>query len=203
MGTIQGGGVGEWLHEGMCGFLPVYGDDGSNGTIILFKEKQSRWDRRKLRTILAGLARVYQKDLRLIRAKGKELGGQKTMNPLPISPDIILVPFRTRKPVGKDDGAVGYIFRSAIKEIRFNEDATEVVLKDGQAIRILEGLATAKRHFHRACLIGQNSLQYGVDIRRKEDAWREIQEIYNQPATRGDIAILSKNIMNLMEKLGV
>ena len=92
------------------------------------------------------VCRFFQKDLRLIRQQAREITGQRSLNPLPINHNMILVPFKIRKPIGKDDGAMGYFFSSSIDDIREDGDGVRVFLRDGQHYRILETLSTARHH---------------------------------------------------------
>lgn len=191
------------LESGMCGFIPLYGKDGTNGTLILMRDKSPQWEKYRLRTLVAQLARLYQKDIFLVRLKARELSGQRTMNPLPISAKIILVPFKVRKPVGKDDGSVGYIFISAIREAATRDKGTVIILNDDQEIPVMDSLSTANRRIRTARHISASRVLYPLYEEKRESVWREMQESYTQPATRGDIAMLSKNILNLMDRLGL
>ena len=122
MGKGMENSCAKWLKDGMCGVLPSYGDYGANGSIILFTDGSEIEHKRKVRSVIKELAGLFQKDIVLLRKQSDALLSQKTMTPLSISPGIIVVPFKMRKPIGKDDGTAGYVFESHVDGI---EEAKE------------------------------------------------------------------------------
>ena len=190
----------DWINKGMCGLVPIYHKNGGNYTKLIFEDNPPTIIEKRIHTVLVRLAAFFQKDIRLIRQQAREVTGQRSMNPLPITSDIILVPFKMRKPIGKDDGAVGYILNSAIENIVQGEDGVRVVLKNGQHCGVLDTYITAKHHVGHAHQIYYHLLQesegtstYGL--------CRECAGVYNQPVTKGDFVTLSRNIGKLVCKL--
>ena len=193
----------EWLDRGLCAILPRYEQDGANGTDILFEDGGRINHKRKLRSVLKELVGFYQKDLTLIRGHAAKTLGQKTMLPISIAPAITLVPFKVRKPIGKDDGAIGYVFESAVLKLERADQGTQIKLKGDFDIFVFENIKTAKRHMDLADRARKSGVQYGLKNEQLSMAWNHLREEYEQPATRGDIAILSRSLLTLMEKLGV
>jgi len=192
----------EWLDRGLCAILPQYSQDGANGTDILFKDGDRINHKRKVRAVIKELAGLYQKDLTLTRDHAAKALGQKSMLPISITPGITLVPFKVRKPIGKDDGAIGYVFESAVVKIEKAERGSLVKLKGGFEVYVFENIKTAKRHMDYADKVSKNAVQYGLKHDQMSVAWNHLREEFEQPATRGDIAILSRSLLSLMEKLG-
>jgi len=193
----------EWLSKGMCAILPRYEPDGTNGSDILFEDGKRLTHKRKVRMVIKELAGLYQKDLTLIRGHAAQELGQKSMLPIYINPAIVLVPFKTRKPIGKDDGALGYVFESAVLSMDEANIGTQIKLKGELLVVVFENIKTAKRHMDNAARVRKNAVQYGLRQEQLSSAWNQLREEYEQPATRGDIAILSRSLMNLIEKLRV
>ncbi len=191
----------EWINRGMWGLVPIYGKDGGNCTKIIFENRPPVIIERRIHTILVKFAAIFQKDIRLIREQAREITGQRSMNPLPINADIILVPFKMRKPVGKDDGALGYFFSSAIENILEGANGARVILKDGQDFDVLDTFVTAKHHMGYAHQIYYHLHKHDMSGASSYNICRECAGIYDQPATKGDIANLSRNIGKLVYKL--
>ena len=98
-----------WLEDGMCGILPVYDEYGGNISLILFDGKSYIYEPRRVSTVIKDLAKLFYKDIDLIRKEARKISGQRTLNALPIYYNVVLIPFKVRKPIGKDDGSLGYI----------------------------------------------------------------------------------------------
>lgn len=191
----------EWLDMGMWGILPVYRQDGGNGSEILFSDREPLRDKRGVRALVKGLAELYQKDMRLLRSQAREITGQRTMNPLPVDPHIILIPFKTRKPIGRDDGAVGYIFLSGIADACREGNGTRIVLKDGRRIPVLESFPTARRHIRQGRQLQSRMVFQGNAMEGRMAALNSLREECDRPATRGDIALLIGRISYLLGQL--
>jgi len=191
----------DWLERGLCALIPAYGENGSNETILYFTNSSPIRVCRQVKAIVNGIARAFQKDIRLVRKHSQEVLGQRTMNPLWISEDIVLVPFKMRKPIGREDGSVGYIFESIIQKADRQDKGAVIILKNGQALPVLDNLKTAVRHIRNARELMRCHGYVQSPMAGKEMIWREVQESFDAPATRGDIAMLSRNILCLMEML--
>ncbi|HZJ56665.1 MAG TPA: hypothetical protein VFD89_00285 [Clostridia bacterium] len=193
--------VRDWINKGICGLFPIYHEDGGNYTRLIFHHNSPMIVEKRIYTVLVRLAGFYQKDIRLIRQQAREITGQRSLNPLPINPNTILVPFKVRKPIGKDDGAMGYFSSSFIDDIREDEEGVWVFLRDGQGYRVLETLSTARHHMGIAHQIYFHLLRHNAEDGTGYDVCREPAGVYNsvydQPATKGDMALVFKNIGRL------
>jgi len=191
-----------WIDKGIYGLVPIYHKDGGNYTKLIFKSDPPILVEKRVQRVIVRLAAFFQKDIRLIRQQAGEITGQRSMNPLPITLDIILVPFKMRKPIGKDDGAVGYILSSAIERIVQARDGVRLVLKNGQYCNILDTYLTAKHHIGYAHQIYYHLLkESGTESLNSYGLCRECGQVYHQPVTKGDFIALSRNIGELVSKL--
>ena len=187
----------QWLDMGMEGLIPIYDKDGRNGTLIILENQSPIEDQRRLDTILAGLANLFQKSLDLIKKQARDITGQRTMNPLSFSPIGILVPFRMRKPIGRNDGAVGYFFYHAIEQIEEKEGQVLVMLKDGQSFSVMDSIAAARHRIRCACQIRDHLSFREMEFEGVYGRGMDWGYFYNQPATRADIAMILRDIKNL------
>lgn len=187
----------EWLEKGLEGLIPIYDEDGRNATLVVLENHSPIEDRRRLDTVLEGLANLYQKNLDLVKKKAREITNQRTMNPLPLSPIGILVPFRMRKPIGRNDGAIGYFFDHVIEGIKEEAGQVKVTLKDGQVFCIMDSIAAARHRIRCACQVRDHFNPYGIGIEETYGFCMEQGQFYNQPATRGDIAMVLRDLKTL------
>lgn len=181
---------GKWLDKGMCGVLPVYDERGANISLIIFDGSPSVYEYHRVKTVIKRLAQLFYKDITLIKREAREISRQRTGNALPISYNIVLVPFKVRKPIGRDDGSFGYIFSSNITKVSATDSNTYLYLKDGQIIPILDSAETARRRIIMANYITDKMLNNCRGRYNPNPILNEERDIYNEPATKGDICLL-------------
>lgn len=177
----------EWLDKGMCGILPVYGQDGANISHILFEGSSSVYEPRRVTTVVKQLAKFYYKDIELIKKGARKVSGQRTGNALPISHDVILIPFKTRIPIGRDDGSLGYIFKSSIDKVVETDSKTYLYLKDGQVIHILDSARTARNRIAMAHCIEEHMLNGDIVSISANLLSKGISLIYNEYISKEDM----------------
>lgn len=191
-----------YLEDGLAGLIPVYTDDGANGTRFIFLNNESFDSQMRLATHVEQLAKTFQKDISLIRDLSYEITGQRTMVPLPISSELILVPFIFRQNIGKNDGRIGYFIFNTIKRV-FKKDKVYLELKDGKEIPLQENLITARKHMLYAIQVEKHMSQNKVLFNRKYFSTNEVEESYNRPATHADISVIGNMLLKIMDKMGI
>ncbi|GLI51870.1 hypothetical protein TSYNTROOL_19560 [Tepidanaerobacter syntrophicus] len=100
----------------VAALLPIY--DRGNVTIFLTGDGEKVIIRKTCKTVLKNLARHYNVDLVAARKNCGRLLNKKLQVPIPLTSKILLIPVKFReKPLGKNDGALGYLNFFQIKEI--------------------------------------------------------------------------------------
>lgn len=193
----------KWLENGMCALLPKYNEFGANSTEILVDNGEKAEDGRKLRVIINELTNSFQKDIRLVRSQASEELRQRAKVPLNIDIGVVFLPFKVRRPIGKDDGSIGFILESALVSLNQQGSGSSITLKGGHEIRVFESIKTSRKLLDNAQRVKRAAIRYSVRQEQLSAAWNQLLEEYEQPATRGDIAILTRNLMNLIDKLGI
>ncbi len=189
-----------WIKQGLWGILPVYGENGENGSLVLLKDTPPLQDKRKVKSVLSEVAALYQKDFSLIRQSTIELTGQKNMNPVPITPQLILMPFKMRRPIGKDDGTVGYLSECVVDSFQGSEKGTSLTLKDGTSLVVLDSLATVQRRIRTSGELSRRLMHSSFDQVQPSCMVTELIETYNLPATKGDLFIIFQRLVDLLRQ---
>jgi hypothetical protein len=107
----------EQLCYSIAALEPCYGKEGGNATRIYSTGGKISEDSRSLQTVLKKITAFYDKDLTHLRRKYGKLLSCTLNAPLPLSPTLVLVPFKMRLPHFKQDGATGYINACQVKEV--------------------------------------------------------------------------------------
>ena len=103
-----------WEEE-FAALVPCYDENGGNATLIYSAGGAVEADRRSVKANLRRLARFYQVDLEAARRRYGQYLGRAQGVPLPFSLSLVLVPVKMRVPVGKNDGADGYVNPGAVQ----------------------------------------------------------------------------------------
>ncbi|MGF7184528.1 hypothetical protein GGQ84_000612 [Desulfitispora alkaliphila] len=117
---------------------PVYCEDGSNCTEIGLTDGKELMDKRKVKSVLKELAGVFALDLGRLKRRYGSIVGRKSSCPIPLAKDYTLVPMKMRQPLGKDDGALGYVVKSRIVEVEGEANECLITLKSGQQILVYQ-----------------------------------------------------------------
>lgn len=99
----------ERFKDRLGALVPYYDEQGGNATLIFTAGGEVLSDRRTLKWNLRRLARLYSVDLEATRGNLREYFHYSQGLPLPLSPSLVLVPLKTRRAVGKNDGCHSYV----------------------------------------------------------------------------------------------
>ena len=142
--------------------LPEYVDGEGDAVRLLLADGTEQLVRARLRTVLECLARRHCQALPLLRA-------------LAMAAELVLVPFRVRRPRLKGDAAMGVVNAMHARLTR-SEEAAEVELSCGRRIRALWGRDTLAAHLRAAEILRQDlEAQAEAAVLRRlfwQKAWR-------------------------------
>lgn len=192
------------IEKGISSMVPIYINESGNSTEITTKDGQSYIILKTLKTVLKIICRFYGADVKSVRIKYGKIINQKTIVPLPLSYNLVLIPFKTRKPIVLKDGSYGYINIFAIESIygtRDNKGETIIQLKNGKAISCLCNIKTVKDHYNRGKVILNDPSFKGQFIGSSDNHQYNFYKEWNTPSTKGDIVRLSEEILAIRELL--
>ncbi|MDI3534675.1 MAG: hypothetical protein PWQ82_1040 [Thermosediminibacterales bacterium] len=195
----------EVLKKGVAGLIPVYKDMTGNATELITSTGENYIDERKIKSIIRLFARYYGVDLKSLRKNYGDVIGQKNSVPLPFTPDLILVPVKMRRPLTPYDGSSGFFtlneFDKIIEDTVEGERKVNILLKSGYKLPCLCSKSTVEKHIRNAKIVHQHYLKLNYRNQNQLLFFCDVFSDYKQPATKGDIAILAKEILELKEKL--
>lgn len=151
--------------------LPLYDKQGVNCTLIKLSPEKEFVDKRTIKSSLKALARSFAIDLEALRKKYGDLVNRKTSIPLPLHPELILVPVKTREPQWTDHGAWGYLVREKIAA--YNPDSkhsekTSITFTDGSKLTVLRSTKSVKSLLNDARILENVYRSHLEGTRKKE-----------------------------------
>jgi len=191
------------LEEGIACLKPIYERGIGNATQIVTVPGNSYIDTRITKSVVKHLARLYGIDLSAMRKNYGEIVGQKNMVPIPFNKNLLMIPLKMRKPITRNDGTTGYVNLTQLETIK-DQGGTQVllILKNGIQVRCLMTASTVKKHIRNARIILQHYQQTHTSLEFPLYHIKDVFSDSSKPATKGDIALLVKEILHIKEKLG-
>lgn len=89
--------------------LPVYDQNGANVTEVIMEDGTRTIINRRVLTVMNELKGQSRFNVDLLVKESKPYYGRKQAIPIPVNYNSIYIPCKTRRPVGANDGAFGYI----------------------------------------------------------------------------------------------
>lgn len=187
------------INKGIACLMPIYQQGKGNATKIIADDGSTYIDSRTTKTILKQVCRYYTIHLEASRDKYGKVLNQRLCVPLALHSSVVLIPLKMRKPLFPRDGAYGYVNLYSIKNVEESKQNTKIQLKEDISVICLHRLNTVIKQINKAKLIASD-LFYPIN-KEEPDELRDFFVEYNSPATRGDIARLRHEIIELQSAL--
>lgn len=187
------------IEAGLAGVVPVYEPFHGNVTKVVTVSGDETIVNRTAKSVLRRLARHYGVDIKAVKAKyARSIGHYKGI-PLAMAPELILISVKVREPLVRGDGGLAYINLRCIKSFRAdNTQGVNILLKNGITLKGLCSSATFQKHMRWGELVYRLYMKnQGNTCMMLEDS----TENYLKPATRADIAMLVKEILEIKGRL--
>lgn len=121
----------------IAALVPVYDGSGGNATAIMTTDGRRLYDPRTLRWVIRRLCHHLTVDLEASRHIYGSYIGRRHFVPLPLSPQLILIPLYLRTPIVKGDCTSGYINLSAVDKIEEADQNSKIAESDSKAKSII------------------------------------------------------------------
>lgn len=179
-------------------FLPIYIDMKGNCTLVYKKQGENQEVEKTTKTILNQLSDFYLINLKATRKHYGDLLSIKNLVPIPFNENNVFIPIKSRKPICRNDGSVGYVNINYIQKTVKGKSGTMIYLKNNSIIKSLNSIETVNKN-----------IKNGHIVRK---LWKEKQsstlineydfyQDYELPATKGDIAILRRELIAIKETM--
>lgn len=186
--------VEELVSNEIIAILPLYIDMEGNSTKVITKNQNEEYINKSIKTFIALLAKYFMIDLSSTRQYYGKLIGSANIVPLPFNKDNIFVPLKVRKPISKNDGSLGYFNIGFIKDIIKKNNRIYISLDKELYIEVLQGTESARRNIRNAHIVKDAYCKRtGVTIMEGQGFYSEL----SKPATKGDIAALRNELMDI------
>lgn len=184
----------EIISNEIMAILPIYLDMQGNSTKIITKKQREIYIYKSIKTFLSLLAKYFIIDLNSAKHYYGNLIGTTNIVPLPFNKDNIFVPLKVRKPISKNDGSLGYFNIGFINGIVKKDDKVYVSLDEEILIEVLQGEESAKRNIRNGYIVRESYYKrVGMAVMEEKGLYGELSE----PATKGDIAALRNELMDI------
>ncbi|HHY90973.1 MAG TPA: hypothetical protein GX503_04835 [Clostridiales bacterium] len=186
------------LAKGLACLMPVYEPGEGNAVKLIADDGSTFIVPRTIKTVLNLICRYYMIHIEACRARYGKILNQRLGVPLAIHGSMVLIPLKLRKPLLPKDGAYGYVNLYSIEGVEECQNHTRILLKGNVRVLCLQRLHTTLQQINKAKVIAADmphSPHTGGD--RVHDFYVQ----YNTPATRGDIARLQLEILELRDIL--
>ncbi|WP_053955346.1 competence protein ComK [Inediibacterium massiliense] len=181
------------IQKGICGVIPTYEKGLGNVTKLITKDGALWIDHRTIKTVLKLIARYYTIHIEACREKYGKIIYQKIGVPILLHKELLLVPFKMRKPLCTYDSTIGYINLYDIEKLKEEQKNTIIQLKNGVEVQVLNRIKTVQDHITKAKYIARE----GNLLLRRE----QMKQNYNHLATKEDIKKLQEEILKLRETI--
>lgn len=128
-------------------YVPVYDQEYGNCTEIWLDNAEKIKVPVKVENVTAHLAEVFSLNLSGLKKRYRRILKKGKLVPLPLHPELVIVPLKVRNPIIRDDGASGYaIFnRVAAYDVLCQEDyLSKITLTNGLTLKTYHTLDTVE-----------------------------------------------------------
>lgn len=143
------------LNKDIMAIVPKYVDNRGNCTKIYIMGSEPIVLEKSVKTILRLISKHYMIDLKELKKRYGALVSSPNLVPIPFSKKDVFVPFKTRVPMYKNDGAFSYINMRYIDKIKNEKDSAVVYLSNGIYIPCLCSLATIDKHMKNGYIVSR------------------------------------------------
>ena len=130
----------------LAAIRPIYIEGKGKACEVYFNDGTVVMDKREASSILKDVAGFLAVDLGSLKKFCSHRLAAKNSLPLPLTPKLMLVPLRLRKPKVIKDSATGYVNLFSIDNIEQNNDLTEIHLTGGRKIICNQTMRTIQVH---------------------------------------------------------
>ena len=143
---------------------PTYVKNQGNSTILFKRDKKPLIINKTIKTSLGLMCKYYMVDLDEVRKRYRPIILSTNLVPITLSRRDIFIPFKTRVPICKNDGAFSYVNLRYIEKLRNTENGPVIYLRDKTRINCISKMSTAENHIKNARIISRCYEDIGMGV---------------------------------------
>lgn len=171
--------------------LPCYENGNAVKTIRL--DGKSEIVHKNIRSFLRTLEKESSIDINSLKRNYFKSSNRRNLIPIPLGLEVVMVPVKVRKAVAPGDGTFGYVNLTQVKEMVGDKDVI-IWLNCGENICTLESKKAVVKRMKMGYSIKEKYCSSVLNTSSIKDALIDMEIEYRSPATKGDIAVLIKEI---------
>ena len=160
--------------------VPIYSKNGTNATEVKTTDN-AKVVKNALSTVLKHYYKLYSINADYIKERVAQYTNQKNLAVIPISPEIIFMPIKYRKPIS-NDSVYGYVNIIQIKAISSNEDPefiSKIIFKDGSELLSRQNIKSLNENLIKAkmiesCFFEQKKIDSKITPRLIMEIFKEV-----------------------------
>lgn len=129
---------------GVVALVPVYETGVGDVTEIYFDEGQ-RTEPLKISSVVKRICAGRFIDYEELRLCVHEASGIRNMIPILLEEDV-LIPFKVRKPLTKNDRSFGYFSLERMREVKASDNGAEIRMENGIVLHAVCSKQTVEKH---------------------------------------------------------
>lgn len=144
------------FNEELMAIVPQYIEQRGNCTVLYAKGLQPVVMDKSIKTVIRLIGKHYMIDLDEARKRYSTLMSSSILVPIALSKKDVFVPFKTRVPMYKNDGAFSYINMNYIKKIKKSKESSTIVhLINGTTIECISCSSTVDNHMRNGHIVSR------------------------------------------------
>ena len=183
------------VQKGIEAILPIYLKDRGNCTVIYTREDEVILEK-TIKTTILNLCKYYHLDLKASNETYGKLLSIKKYPPIPFTYNQIFIPIKTRIPIGKHDGAYGYVNISSIDKVSKtkSKDHSLLYLSNHRTIEVYSKELTIQKNISKGEVVKKILANENTPMIHEEE---NLYLAEDKIATKKDIAMVYKEIMSI------
>ena len=134
----------------IAAFIPQYQEGTGQGVNVFFRDGSAVWHQLGLRSFINKLAKVFTLNLQESRRRFGPIIGRQNLIPLVLSPFLLYVPLKTRKPMIAGDPTYGYFRLRSLLEVAADPKPCTLLLEGGSKLTITQSYRAVCSHLRAA-----------------------------------------------------
>lgn len=160
------------FNEEIMAIMPEYIDQRGNCTVLYAKGSQPVVIDKSIKTVIRLIGKHYMIDLEESRKRYSALMSSSILVPIALSKKDVFVPFKTRVPMYKNDGAFSYINMNYIQKIRKSKNSTTIIhLVNGMTIECISCSNTVDNHMRNGNIVSRCYEERSMQISEDEEKY--------------------------------